>query len=390
MTIISYTINEGEIIMSDRMIIIGKNLKTLREQNGYTQKSIASLLNVDQSLISKFETGERKMSVDMLERLAVLFGIPEASFSDVDLEVKKVSRSFRANNIDDDDIDVIYSISKIFENLKYMDGLLSPYEEEENELRVLNEKIKVNMKMDERSKAEVLRRELGEDNNSPIDIFSIINSLDYTTTVFYPMGDSLSGLCMKDEKNIVIGINSNMSIGRQRFSMAHELFHAYCEKEIAKSISFRIIGNGNNIEKKADKFASYFLIPYLSLFKELNNRMKEKLSLENVVELEQFYGVSRKAILYRLLIDNIITNEEYDRMSNNVIASAKMYGYDDVLYRPLPKEKQYMTLGKYIRQVNKLYDKNIISKGKYEEFLLEAFRTDIVYGEDVEGSEKFD
>jgi len=54
-------------------VFSGKRLKMLRTQFGYTQANIASLLEVDQSLISKYESGERQVSVDTLEKLGDLY-----------------------------------------------------------------------------------------------------------------------------------------------------------------------------------------------------------------------------------------------------------------------------------------------------------------------------
>ena len=45
---------------------IGENIKALRDKMGFSQTSIARFLNVDQSLISKVEKGERTLSADML------------------------------------------------------------------------------------------------------------------------------------------------------------------------------------------------------------------------------------------------------------------------------------------------------------------------------------
>ena len=78
------------------------------------------------------------------------------------------------------------------------------------------------------AQAAVLRKRLGEDDSSPIDIFSLVQELEGLTLVYYPMGEKLSGMCIKGQKgNNLIAINSAMTIGRQRFSMAHELYHLF-------------------------------------------------------------------------------------------------------------------------------------------------------------------
>ena len=78
------------------------------------------------------------------------------------------------------------------------------------------------------AQATVLRKQLGEDDSSPIDIFSLVQGVEGLTLVYYPMGEKLSGMCIKSQKgNNLIAINSAMTIGRQRFSMAHELYHLF-------------------------------------------------------------------------------------------------------------------------------------------------------------------
>lgn len=44
-------------------------------------------------------------------------------------------------------------------------------------------------------------------------------------------------------------------------------------------------------------------------------------------------------------------------------------GYGEELYFPTDKNKQYFPTGEYIRKVEKLAEKELISKGKREELL---------------------
>lgn len=82
--------------------------------------------------------------------------------------------------------------------------------------------------------------------------------------------------------------------------------------------------------------------------------------------------------------------DKADTMKTGIIASAKKLGYDDQLYKPTSEEKQYATLGKYVRLAEELKTKELVSTGKYEELLLNGFRGDIVYGLDTEEEEKYD
>ena len=51
-----------------------RRLKALREARGLTQRELSALLRCDQSLYSKYERGGRSLPLDVLLRLAALYG----------------------------------------------------------------------------------------------------------------------------------------------------------------------------------------------------------------------------------------------------------------------------------------------------------------------------
>lgn len=245
-------------------------------------------------------------------------------------------------------------------------------------------------RVDVMTKAIQLRKELGEDSSSPIDIFSIARGIEGLSLVFYPMGSKLSGMCVKGNYNTcTIGINSEMSMGRQRFSLAHEFYHMRFD-DMGVSLCGKTIGDGKRIEKEADIFASYFLMPNDELTKKVKS-LKEKnfdgiLSLDDIIRIEQYFGVSHQATVLRLKENQLISQDQTENyLQMSVKKRAKTMGYSGELYEPTSAGKQYGTYGAYIEQANLLLQKDLISEGKYESLLLEAFRPDLVYGEDEDG-----
>ena len=110
--------------MSVSSVIIGENAKRAREYIGYSQASVADFLNVDQSLISKFEKGDRSLRSDMLERLATLYGY---NLADIELasdsSKRRLKTAYRTSGLNSGDMDVIHDINRIALNLFFMTSL---------------------------------------------------------------------------------------------------------------------------------------------------------------------------------------------------------------------------------------------------------------------------
>ena len=225
------------------------------------------------------------------------------------------------------------------------------------------------------------RRMLGEDSYSPIDIFALVNGWTEKkiTIVYYPLSCRISGMCTRIKEDIVICISSSSSYGRQRFTLAHELYHVLYEDKMERVICGMDFSDGlSDSEKEADLFASYLLMPYDALF-QYRERFSEW-NLKNIIEAEQFFQISHQAMLQRLLTERMIQASEsikYQEISPSKEAS--LLGYGKALYLPVSGNTRYFTTGEYIRKVETLTEQERISNGKREELLSDAFRADIVY-----------
>ena len=114
----------------------------------------------------------------------------------------------------------------------------------------------------------------------------------------------------------------------------------------------------------------------------------DELTYEHMIRLEQYYGMSHQAMLWRLISEKYITKEQAEQLGVGVMKKARQLGYEDTLYRPMPLAVQKRTYGHYLRQVEELQNRGMVSNGKIEEFLLEAFREDMVFGEDTSSEEE--
>ena len=104
--------------------IVGENIRALRENAGFTQNHLARFMNVDQSLISKVEKGERTLSVDMLEKLAALFGVTVEQMEVLPITASKLSFAFRGSDFSVEEMEALAAINKIALHSEWMSVML--------------------------------------------------------------------------------------------------------------------------------------------------------------------------------------------------------------------------------------------------------------------------
>jgi len=59
------------------MLTIGEQIRKLREDKGLPLRKVAAELDIDQSILSKIERGERKASKDQIIKIAKIFSVDE-------------------------------------------------------------------------------------------------------------------------------------------------------------------------------------------------------------------------------------------------------------------------------------------------------------------------
>ena len=107
-------------------IIVGQNIRLLREELGLTQDVLAQYLSISREQIAYYESGSRSITTAQLSKLANLFCLNEYDFYEADPQKRKISIAFafRADTLDPQDLENIAQFKKIVRNYVNMKNAL--------------------------------------------------------------------------------------------------------------------------------------------------------------------------------------------------------------------------------------------------------------------------
>lgn len=106
--------------------IIGKNLQSLREKQGFAHHQIAEYLEITPKELRDFEKGNRPIAISLMSLLANLYGVDKYDFYEekLDTEIAIPEFNFTVESIPVSDLKQIASFKKIIRNYLKMSALL--------------------------------------------------------------------------------------------------------------------------------------------------------------------------------------------------------------------------------------------------------------------------
>jgi len=220
-------------------------------------------------------------------------------------------------------------------------------------------------------KALETRNQLGLSSHEPIDIFKVLKFKENISLVFLPFeeGSKISGMFLKKDKVKLILINTAKTLGHQIFTAAHEFYHIkYSSGREGGACKTGVFDQKTVEEFRADQFAVNLLLPKEGLEFYIEKRFGEKaLEMEEIIELENYFNVSHKCMIWRLQEINRLDKKKADLFKEGVVNEAKMLGFPTKIYE---RTFGYETMSDVPKKVKKAREKGLISKGKAKEFLL--------------------
>jgi Zn-dependent peptidase ImmA (M78 family)/DNA-binding XRE family transcriptional regulator len=149
----------------------------------------------------------------------------------------------------------------------------------------------------------------------PASCLSGILEEKYGVKIWYENLDEGSAASTKDSFGAAILMNATEAPWRRNFNFAHELFHLITWPSFSTKSLYEDQELWDEIERRANAFASTLLLPSEELSEAFENRIKDdRIDYTDLIELGREFGVSTEALLYRLLHLRFFQRDDVDSL----------------------------------------------------------------------------
>ena len=218
-------------------------------------------------------------------------------------------------------------------------------------------------------KAIEFRQKNGLSQNEAIRLKSVLLK-ENILAVFLPLSKEFSGMAVRTENKSEIKrfilINSAHTLGRQHFTICHELYHLFYQDDFKseKTIACKFDKKNYPEEYYADVFASNLLLPTNGVMQLIpaQERIKNQISLRTILAIEQYYSCSRNALLNKLERLKIADQTYLKQFKSNIIKNALLHGYNTDLYL---FGNEGVIIGDYGSNASELFERGDISESAY-------------------------
>ncbi len=334
--------------------IVKQRIKNARIHKGLSMQQLAESLGISKQMVSKYEQGKAIPTSDKLIALSRLldqkvdyfFKKPEVTINDISFRKKSRFPAKKVNTLKEE-------IRIKIENYLYIENICNLSESFtnplQNQLCLAEEDSKIT--------ANALKEawNIGRDAiHNIIDLFE-----DHQIKVIEIEEDSndFDGLAtVIDSKYHIIVIARSMPVERKRFTLLHELGHLLLQIDVPDL---------KQKEKMCDVFASEMLLSEQNAKNEFGDS-RSSISFEELKNIQEKYGISIPAIVYKLGESKIISKERvksfFMKLNSNqefksIMQASRFEGnehsirYENLVFRAVSEELISMSKASSLLQI---------------------------------------
>lgn len=344
-------------------------LKAAREAIGLSLSDAAKRLGYpNYQTLSNIENGQREVKVSELASFARIYFCNISDFLTEQSPRKDYAILWRnppaVDELKKQTEREIFSLCEQYHMMEQLLGIKS----EKGFLDVTRESVKTNTAINRLAKDTGMMMGLGQ--RPSCSLHKVLEQEYSVKILYYPLAYGSAASMVHADMGKAVIINANEVPWRQNYDLAHELFHlilwkAFSLEEMKDDIFF------SDIEKKADGFASMLLLPEDEIRREIDQitENNKHLTYSDIVDIAIDFGVSAKALIYRLAFINLIKWETADTLAK------------DEELAEISRQKRIQNIearrsDRFISLAVRCLRKGFISRGKFAD-LLNIERSDI-------------
>lgn len=331
--------------------IFGVRLKLARKMAGMSLQDLSDALvnKVSKQALNKYEQGQMNPTSEVLLAIAKALNLtPDYLLKKGGVELGEVLFRKKASLSKKDEEAVVEQVRDYVERYLEIEGILGIENSFKNPLRNLP----LQNKADVQATAKLLRKvwQLGDD---PIPNLVEMLELKGIKVLLIQAVDEIDGLAVLTSTGIpVVVVNiKGKSIERIRFTIIHELAH------LLLNLTELTGDDHKKTEELCHFFSTCFLVPAERLIQMIGGGKRTYISINELVNIKEYYGISIRAIVHRLRQLEVITDNYYQRW---VVYMSKTYGSKNEpgMYKGEEKSKGFEQL------INRALSEGIISISK--------------------------
>ncbi|MDQ2077501.1 XRE family transcriptional regulator [Marinimicrobium sp. ABcell2] len=313
--------------MTDKVKFNGDNLRIARLMSGISLNELGERVGNTRQYIHQLETSDKKVPTrELVEALAYELGVDSRFFCySLGNQVKEEECHFRKLKTT-----LVSSRRESAARATLMNKLVERLEEYLELPPVNFPQIEVSTLSDSEL-ASVEARKYWKLGDGPIkNMIRVAENAGAIVSTFGSISEKIDALSLNRGRPIII-LNTTKSSARIRMDIGHEMLHI---------IGHNGIETGDrDTESQADQFASHFLLPRAALIREYTSRSKTRIDWNAIYSMKVKWGISARAIVYRLNQHGLITPSQY-RTANihfSKTGQTKEEFHDDKVSLDLPE-----------------------------------------------------
>lgn len=329
----------------------GTRLRSARLIAGYSLRELSELINneVTKQALSKYEKGLMQPTSSVLNALARALNV-NIDFFIQDSFIEFKSKSFRKKQSlpKKDEEQILERARAYYESYSELEDILGIHRQFVNPLQD-----RLISSYEDVENAAMHLRKVWELGLQPIS--NLVEMIESVGIRVFPINhdDKIDGVSIEVENgNPIVIVNiADKPLERIRFTVIHELAHTLLKFADA------IKNDEKLIEKLCHYFASCFLLPRQKLVELIGGKKRTYIKIDELIRIKEYYGISLRALVYRLKQIGIISENYHKRWS---IWLNKTYGTKKEPGKFIGKEKS----NRFLQLLDRALSEELITASK--------------------------